>query len=67
MCALVHVHRVQRLTSSHKQTIPFRATKGDIAANLRQQELADALTFRRKDVNAIIAFSHPARFACPLL
>src|SRR5262245_5820899 len=54
------VHRVQRLAAGHEQAIAFRAAEADVAANLRQQDQADAGAVRGEDMNPVIAVAHPA-------
>src|SRR5262245_16712544 len=56
----LHVERIKRLASGHKQAIALTATEAQVGTHLRQQDLANAVAIRGKDVHAIIAFPHPA-------
>ena len=48
------VYRMQRLTGCHEQAVPFDAAETQVAAGFGQENLADALPLRIKDVNAIV-------------
>src|SRR5467141_90569 len=50
---------IQRLAGRHKQAIAFWTTEADVAANLRQEDLTDALSVGSEDVHAIVAFANP--------
>src|SRR4051812_49046622 len=54
------VNGVERLARGHEKPIPTRTAEADIAANLRKNNLANALAVRGKDVNAVITIAHPS-------
>src|SRR5262249_12238455 len=55
------VHGIKRRAAGHEETIPFGAAEADVAANLRQFDLADADAFGRlEDVEGVGAVADPA-------
>ena len=61
MCALrLDVDGVQRLAGGHEQAVAFGAAEADVAADLRQQDLADARAVGGEDVDAVVAVADPA-------
>ena len=54
------VDGVQRLAAGHEQAVALGAAEADVAADLRQQDLADARAVRGEDVDAVVAVADPA-------
>src|SRR5688500_12432068 len=55
-----HVDRVERLAAGHEEAVALGPTEADVAADLRQQDLADAGAVRREDVDAVVPVARPA-------
>src|SRR5947199_6502291 len=55
----LHVHRIQGLAAGHEQAIALRAAEADVAANLRQENEADASAVRGENVDAVVAVAYP--------
>src|ERR1035438_6898345 len=50
-----HEHGVQRLAGRHVEAVALGTAEAEVGADLGQQDHADALALRRKDVYAIVA------------
>lgn len=55
----ININGIEGLACSHEQAIAFGATKADIRADFWKKNLADANAIGRKDMHAIVAFTHP--------
>src|SRR5262249_17670454 len=53
------VYGVKRLAGSHEQAVAPGPAEANVGANLGQQNLADSLTVRRKDMYAVVTFAYP--------
>src|SRR5256885_543899 len=54
-----NVDSIKRLACGHEQTVSLRTSEGNVAANLGQKYLSNALAVRREDMNSVIALAHP--------
>ena len=53
------INRIETAAGGHEEPVPARASKTDVAAHLCQQDLSDALTFRRENLHTVIALAAP--------
>src|SRR4051812_44709121 len=55
-----HIHGIQRRAAGHEEPVPLGAAEADVAANLRQLDLADAFSVGGKNMNPVVAVADPA-------
>jgi hypothetical protein len=51
---------VKTAAGGHEEAVSARAAEADVGADFWENNLADSLSFRGEDVDAVVAFAHPA-------
>src|SRR5215510_1144484 len=57
----LHIHRVERLTAGHEQSVALASAEAQVRAALGQHDLTDAVTIGGKDVHAVKTLTAPTR------
>src|ERR1044071_4210156 len=57
----LHVHGVDGLTGGHEQAIAPWTAEAQVRTDLRQQDLADPLSFGIEDMDAVVSGADPSR------
>src|ERR1700760_3338903 len=55
----IHIQRVERMRRGHEQAVALAAAEAQVGAALRQRDVADRLTLRRKPTHAVELGRHP--------
>src|SRR5690348_10425860 len=57
--ASLDIDGVERLAASHEQAVSLRPPEADVAADFRKQDLPDARSVRREDMDPVVSRADP--------